>query len=403
MSKGISDDAAAPLRLTDLVREAWGAASGEELAVIEALSAGDCRVVAERLKALLAVERGERAAFSELDDGSRFLSPAGFQALVSRWRKSRHISTLIPYATRKARGRAARHDEWEVKETAQRLVRENLRQSIETLARNLMDHCSGVRSLNTAKTLIREARTIVRLQPESLREDFGGSVLIDQTAVEVRSGDNPLVLIVATLAIEEVSGLVLGSSTSRYATLDPQIGEVGEQAIEFLAHHVADRWPPPDCHLSVVVGFAPELEVAKMASLLRGRGTTVIDSPRRMIGDRVALHLDGQIGGLRLRPRSTAAALLGRGYSHLDEPIRGLRPRPRSTIAALIGPDEVSPAYYQDAERELVAAIDRHNGNILERLREAGLIGGGGVRAGTMAEALCSVLGPQLSGSHVSS
>lgn len=105
--------------------------------------------------------------------------------------------------------------------------------------------------------------------------------------------------------------------------------------------------------------------MSEVAASLRAVGVTVIDSVRRRHGDRVASQLDGQIGGLRLRPRSTAAIFSEPRGWHAGEFSQG------------------------DAEGEFKLAVERHNQPILERLREAELIGpSAGVRCGKMAEAL---------------
>ncbi len=330
--------------LCALLARAWPEGISEhDASLLRKLPREEEELVRTRLFALLEVEAGTRPASRPPEQDPRGLSASGFQSLVRRWRTDRGVQTLLPYAGRRSRARDDTPEHRIVVEMLDELLRADPRASLVTISKMALDQ-SGVRlALNTVRSLARERRSAMLSDPAWLATNYGRHILADVCALgsTVRVGKDDAAAAIA-LVVETASGIVLGHAVGpiddapalQRSAMAAGLASIVGEGIDIVAGTSA----------GLTIVLAPDTPAAYAAALHRGApNITIVDSPRRRPGDRVADLLDGSIDVLALRPRGGRAARRA--------------PNPAWDVARLAV-----------AAQE---AVDTHNRDRLARIRDA--------------------------------
>ncbi|WP_301091469.1 hypothetical protein [Sphingomonas sp.] len=295
--------------LCALLARAWPEGISEhDASLLRKLPREEEELVRTRLFALLEVEAGTRPASRPPEHDPRGLSASGFQSLVRRWRTDRGVQTLLPYAGRRARARDDTPEHRIVVEMLDELLRADPRASLVTISKMALDR-SGVRlALNTVRSLARERRSAMLSDPAWLATNYGRHVLADVCALgsTVRVGKDDAAAAIA-LVVETASGIVLGHVVGPIDDAPALQRSAMAAGLALIVGEGIDVVAETSTALTIVL--APDAPAAFPAAVRRAApGVTIVDSPRRRHGDKVADLLDGSVDVLTLRPRGGRAA-----------------------------------------------------------------------------------------------
>lgn len=351
---------AEPPPLGQLLDHAWPEGlSDQNQSRMRKLSAEDELLVRMRLNALLEVDAGERPATRPPAGDPRGLTASGFQSLVRRWRADRSVQTLVPYAGRTPRIRDDTPDHRLVAREIDELLRSDPDASLVAVAKAALRRSGASLAINTIRSLTRERREILRSEPEWLARNYGKNILLDVSALGLSiSADDGDTIGAIALLVECSSGIVLGHAIGHLDEAPAlQRSAIADGLTKIISEGIDVDGDPAKLTLVIAPG-----ESAAYAAALRevSPTVTIIDSPRRRPGDRVAELVNGAIDILPLRPRGGRAAR--RSQSSTWDAVR-------LAVAA----EEAVSAYNQDRLECVKAAMSQDRlvsmGRMVEALR----------------------------------
>ena len=366
----------------DVLSPAWpDGVPEEERRFLGMLPTDRRNLVLHRLSVLLQVE----AKHMSVGDGAEALGLArsGFHKLRRKWAHSRRLASIAPHSgpgIRRARAdddlaRLAMDEDSDDLDpfvsTAWKLIQMNPRLSNGAIAKRLVAQHPRANSLPTASKIVQRLRQAARLEPAYLKRAYGEQLLLDITAmallIDEEGGPSTAIGI---FLVERASGLILASSAGlRNNAVDRQ-RLVLQAGLRFLHDKRADKAGHAPAELRMVL---PDLQHAAgskdiVEQLTRTLGKeAVLAVGSRRFGERLVSSIGHRIGRIELRPRSTP---LGEALPRISFE---LFQRPISA---------------EHANGLLADYASEHNGPILRRLEECGLVGQRGQKVGSMAKSL---------------
>lgn len=306
--------------LASLMRDAWPDGVPPEEAAIARTLAPDRLVLArQRLKSVLAVERGGSIHSEASELG---IDRVAFFRLRQRWRQRRSLRSLVPFIGRAPRRVGVGRES--LAGVALQLVREaGVSSEPGDLVDRLLEVADDATTRQTGVRLLREAASQLSAGLEQISESLGSEVLVDfsGTAMNARTPGGSAMVVVC-LVVETASRLILGWSADTVARSGRMMAVAISRAVEGI---VSPGDPSTSAgRLKIVVPeTAAGFEAAVFIQYALSQGATVIDRGERRFGRELARLVGHRLGRLSLHPR---AYTVGRA------PVHGMSPGSRLAI-----------------------------------------------------------------------
>lgn len=316
----------------------------------------------DRLEAVWRASRGEPLApLAKLAD----LKRAGFYNLRKAWERS-SLSGLIPHESRSGRGTVMEIDDPLRARAKTLLIERPLARNVD-LAKALMggepalfpetaSPHDAMSTLQRLERLVREERSRLVLDPQYLKGAYGAGLVLDLTAVSIVLDEEPRALCVVALLMEMASGLVLGSALGRAADGIGLQRMALEGGLTFLSSRKADVVPSQRAAPDLSVVLTDGVDADRFSEALRPcTGVMHVGRVGGYSFGTFAGQIVGQrIGRVPMNPRRTLEI-------DLDAFLESRR-------APVVSMDEARAIWTRE--------IERHNGDRVEALVEAGIVDG---------------------------
>ena len=283
-----------------------------EAAHLASLPPDRAELVARRLAAVLEAERDVRPGLAELATRAGVDRSVFFQ-LRRQWRERRSLSVLTPFAGTPLRGAIDRGGSKTAMPIVRRLVAASLDfVSAGVIAKQVVREMREEVSYKTALRLVRLERQKSATDADYLRRNYGRTLLLDISAVDIPISGVESAVAIAALVMDRASLLVLGAATGESSDM-PSLQSVAiRRAHRLLGEERLDRTMP--LHDLLVEFVRADGGTALMAAAdereRRSNVEVVAAGPRRF-GRRASGLLGGRLGGLRLMPHATATGRPG--------------------------------------------------------------------------------------------
>ncbi|GAA0732159.1 hypothetical protein [Sphingomonas japonica] len=360
---------------TELLRRAWpDGVPDAETRLLRSLTAQRRAKVIARLGALLEIEEARRSNPNAHVDlrtkaAAAGVTTDGLFAIRRKWEASRSLVSIAPYLGRAERQPTQRDEDDPVVVAARTLIA-GMPGSPDSVLASRLRQQFGTAIPNMIR-LVRRLRRDEATVPDRIGGTFGRALLVDLSAIDRVTTDQPAVPIVCAVVIERASGLILGAAVEESGgdTLTAQVAAVRE-AIAFVSKHALDVAGDISA-VELTIGDGPDAaEAFAAAERLKREGVDlrVNSSGPRRYGQRLVSQLGKRLGRLWWRPRFTAPG---------SEPSKA---------------DLGNAIAVADAAVLIAGEVEDHNGEILAALAEGGIAPGWGKPDGAMAAALRRVL-----------
>lgn len=342
-----------------------------EAAHLASLPPGRAEQVTRRLAAILTAEQEVRPGLAALA-AQAGVDRSVFFGLRRRWREHRSLRVLTPFAATPLRGAVDRGGSKAALPIVRRLVAGSPDfVSAGEIARHVVRETREAVSYKAALRLVRRERQASATDAEYLVRNYGRTVLLDITAIDLPlSGPEPAVAI-AAFVIDRSSLIVFGAAVGEREDMWPLQSLAIRRARDLLADQQLDRiLPSDDVFVEMVLADAGTNNgIVGSGPPAPRPGLEVVAMGPRRFGRRLSALLGGRLGAVRLLPATTATGLLG----------------PR-TVGG-----RHSPVTVEQAAELLDAAIVEHNAARIAALRAAADANMALVRDGGMGDVLAEL------------